>query len=229
MSPHLPDLHVSRKRLSVELNELAEKAQDAELTLGGLMEQLEGRVYTLLLVLLSVPFCQPAPLPGLSTPLGLMITLLGLRFAFRQKPWLPQRLLATRVPQKFLPIVLRGSAKLLGWVEKLLHPRMIGMFDYRAVQFFAGLAIFISGALLLLPLPIPFSNMLPALTVVLIASSFSERDGAMLWAGWAMFLITLAFFVALFLGGAEAIQWVEANFSGYFDPNDEAPGVAPLE
>lgn len=229
MKPHPPELHVSRKRLSLELNDLAEKAQDADLTLGGLMQQLEGRIYTLLLVLLSVPFCQPAPLPGLSTPLGLVITLLGLRFAFRQKPWLPERLLATRVPQKFLPHVLRGSAKLLGWVEKFLHPRMIGLFDYQIVQFFAGMTIFISGALLLLPLPIPFSNMLPALTVVLVASSFSERDGAMLWAGWGMFIITILFFVALLLGGAEAIQWLEGHFSGYFDPNDEAPGVVPLE
>ena len=79
------------QRLSAQLLALAESEEHAELTLGGLIERLEGRVYTLLLVILSLPMCQPVPLPGLSTPLGVAIALLGLRFAFRQHPWMPDR------------------------------------------------------------------------------------------------------------------------------------------
>ena len=75
-----------------------------------------------------------------------------------------------------------GQVGLVG-LEKLLHPRMGWMFEYRLTQFLSGIVIFVCGVLLLLPLPIPFSNLLPAWTVILVAASESERDGLMLLVG----------------------------------------------
>jgi hypothetical protein len=170
------------------------------------MERLEGRVYTLLLVILSLPMCQPIPLPGLSTPFGVAIALLGLRFAFSQRPWMPQRLLATKLTGNFFPAVMRGGARVLGVFEKLLHPRLTGFFEPRYVRFLTGAVICFCGLLLLLPLPIPGTNMLPALTVVLAAAAFSERDGFCLVAAGLVFVVTLAFFGALVWGGAEIIS-----------------------
>jgi len=54
--------------------------------------------------------------------------------------------------------------------------------------------------------------MLPALTVVLVASSFSERDGATLGAGLILFLISLGFIGAILFGGSEAITWLCNGF-----------------
>lgn len=196
------------KRLSAELMELAEEEEHHDLTLGGLMERLEGRVYTLFLVLLSLPMCQPIPLPGLSTPFGIIITLLGLRFALRQHPWLPRRFLSIKLTAKFFPGVMRAGAKILGALEKLLHPRMAPVFDRREAHFLAGVVISLCGALLLLPLPIPGTNMMPALTVILVAAAFSERDGYCLIAGGFAFALTLLFFGALTWGGAEAFLWI---------------------
>jgi hypothetical protein len=196
------------QRLSVELQILSDSAEHSDLTMGDLVDRLEGRVYTLLLVILALPFCQPIMLPGLSTPFGMVIALLGLRFALRQHPWLPQRLLKTHLSGKYLPKILHGSARVLGGIEKLLHPRLSFLFDFRLTQFLAGMAVFLSGLMLLLPLPIPFSNMLPSLTVVLVASSFSERDGATLGAGLILFLISLGFIGAILFGGTEAIIWI---------------------
>ena len=204
-----PEQHTP-KRLSRELQEISDSLEDRELTLGELMDQLEGRVYTLLLVLLSLPFCQPLLLPGLSTPFGVVIALLGLRFAFRQHPWLPAKLLRTPLTAKFIPAVLRGSAKILRTIERLLFPRLTTVFDFHLTQFFAGAVVCICGLLLLLPLPIPFSNMLPALTVILCASAFSERDGLCLGIAGVMFGLTLGFFGALIWTGAHAAHLVQA-------------------
>lgn len=200
--------HSAPKRLSAELLALAEAEEHHDLTLGGLMNRLEGRVYTLLLILLCLPMCQPIPLPGLSTPFGIVVALLGLRFAFRQHPWIPRRLQSLQLTAKFFPAVMRGGARVLGVIEKLLHPRMTAIFDHRAAQFVAGLVISFCGALLLLPLPVPGTNMLPALTVILAAAAFSERDGYCLMAAGVVFAATLAFFGALAWGGAEAISWM---------------------
>lgn len=206
MTPAGP--HEEPKRLSEELLALAEIEEHHDLTLGALMERLEGRVYTLFLLLLSLPMCQPIPLPGLSTPFGVAIALLGLRFAFRQRPWLPRRFLSITLTAKFFPAVLRGGAKVLGTFEKLLHPRMASIFDHRAAQFLAGMVISLCGILLLLPLPVPGTNTLPAMTVILIAASFAERDGYCLVAAGFTFVLTLLFFGALAWGGAEAVSWI---------------------
>jgi hypothetical protein len=170
------------------------------------MDQLQGRVYTLLLVILALPMCQPVPLPGLSTPLGVAIALLGLRFALSQNPWMPRRILATKLTGNFFPAVMRGGARMLGLFEKLLHPRMVRVFERGHMRFLAGAVIFVCGLLLLLPLPIPGTNMLPALTVVLTAAAFSERDGYCLIAAGLAFLLTIAFFGALVWGSAEIIS-----------------------
>ena len=208
------------KRLSRALREIAESLPGERTRLGDLMDRLQGRVYTLLLVLLCLPFCQPIALPGLSTPFGVVIALLGLRFAFRQRPWLPKRLLNTCIPNRLLHRVLDGSARILNTLEKLLHPRIPWLFGLPYTQLLSGTAIGVCGLLLLLPLPVPFSNLLPALAVILIAAAMSERDGAMLLAGGGVFVVTLAFFAAIFLGGAGLAAWLHRLFSGWFvDPS----------
>ena len=194
------------QRLSAQLRQLADREEHDELTLGGLMDELQGRVYTLLLLVLALPMCQPVPLPGLSTPFGVAIALLGLRFALSQRPWMPKRLLATKLSGNFFPAVMRGGARVLGIFEKLLHPRMTGVFEFGQMRFLAGAVVCFCGLLLLLPLPIPGTNMLPALTVILTAAAFSERDGYCLIAAGVAFLLTLAFFGALVWGGAEIIS-----------------------
>lgn len=193
------------QRLSEQLRQLAAREERADLTIGDLMHELQGRVYTLLLVILALPMCQPVPLPGLSTPFGVAIALLGLRFAFQQHPWMPKRLLDCKLTGSFFPAVMRGGARILGVFEKLLHPRMVRVFELGYLRFLAGVVISLCGLLLLLPLPIPGTNLLPALTVILAAAAFSERDGYCLIAAGAAFLLTAIFFGALVWGSAEII------------------------
>ncbi|MEO7599781.1 MAG: exopolysaccharide biosynthesis protein, partial [Opitutus sp.] len=66
-------------------------------TLREVMAVLHGRGYVLFVMLLALPFSTPIPIPGLSTPFGLVIALIGVRLALGQKPWLPARLLDTRL------------------------------------------------------------------------------------------------------------------------------------
>jgi hypothetical protein len=216
MTPDRRIILIFPKRLSAELGELAAIAADRGLSFAEIFAHLQGRIYPLLLVLIALPFCQPLALPGLSTPFGVAIALLGLRFALRQKPWLPERLMNRRLPPRLLPAVLRGGAKVLGWIEKFLHPRWSWAFDWGMIQFAVGSVICVSGLLLLLPLPVPFSNLFPALAVVLTASAISERDGLMLIAGGVVFLIAGAYIALIFVGGAELIAWLNQFVAGRF-------------
>jgi hypothetical protein len=82
----------------------------------------------------------------------------------------------------------------------------------------------VAGLLVLLPLPVPLSNTLPALTVVLLAGAMLERDGWAVLAGTTMFLVTLIFFATLAFGGAGALHWLTHGMGDLFpaDP-DPAP------
>ena len=153
------------RRLSEEIEALIAAFGERPLRLREVMAVLRGRAYTLLLLLLAIPFCTPIPLPGLSTLFGVMIALIGFRLALGQKPWLPQRLLDTTLPPGFFTRVLRGARRLVRFLEAFLRPRLSQLVEARIFRHGSGVIILVCGLLLLLPLPIPFSNGLPALKI----------------------------------------------------------------
>jgi len=92
---------VRPRKLSEELAALQGWFAERPVTLREVISVLHGRAYDLLLILLALPFCTPVPLPGLSTPLGLVIAVISLRLALGQSPWLPERLQDRRLPPGF--------------------------------------------------------------------------------------------------------------------------------
>ena len=210
------------RRLSEELALLLEELRHGEpVRLGDLIGVLHGRGYTLLLVLLAAPFCTPLPLPGMSTPFGALIALVGLRLSLGQEPWLPERLLQWELSAKRIGLLLEAARRVARVLENVLRPRWTILVESRFCGHLTGLMILLSGLLLLLPLPIPFTNLFPALTVLLLGAATIERDGYVAMAGAVLFVASAAYFAAIALGGAAMVQWLEQWFGGVFDPNYE--------
>lgn len=197
---------------SEELRLLIARFEDQPVTLTMLLEATQGRGYHLMLLMIALPFVGPIPLPGFSIPFGLVVTLLGGRLALGQKPWLPERLLQRTLPAHFLSKWLGAAAKVMGWIEYFLRPRL-GFVEYYVVfARMAGLLIALSGLMLMLPFPLPFSNSLPAWTVLLLASGALGRDGLFFFAGCTTFALSVGFFTMVALGGAGAFDWITKFF-----------------
>jgi hypothetical protein len=192
----------SQLKFSHELQELALRFANRPVRLSELLDATQGRGFNLLLLMIGLPFLSPIPLLGVSTPFGFVVLFIGARLALGRQPWLPQRLLRRELPARFIARVLAASIRMAHWMEVLLRPRL----DYLHAQWLyrriGGTLIMLSGLLLLLPLPIPLTNSLPALTVVLLAAGAMERDGLFFLAGCAVFALTLAYFGVLTFGGA---------------------------
>lgn len=203
-----------KQPFSEELQGLARQFQGQPTTMGGLLAATQGRGYDLLLLLIALPFMTPIPLVGLSTPFGLVVFLIGARLAVGRRPWLPRRLLERPLPPGFLVKVLGAASRLVRGLEFLLRPRLDFLHEQLIYRRAAGALIMLSGLLLLLPLPIPLSNGLPALTVVLLAAGALERDGVFFLAGCAAFAVAAAFFGALAFGGAHALDALRHNWFG---------------
>lgn len=191
---------------SIELRELVERLGDQPVSLGSILNETQGRGINLLLVIVALPFLTPIPLPGFSVPFGLVVALIGARLAIGRKPWLPQRLLNRKVKPELLRKVLRAATRVLKVLEWFLRPRMTFMQEHFIFRRVAGFLLAISGLLMLAPLPLPFTNGLPAWTVLLLAAGALERDGWFFIAGCIAFIVAVGYFTVLALGGAEALE-----------------------
>jgi hypothetical protein len=193
-------------RFSTELRSLAEKYEGKPVQLETLFEATKGRGYNLLLLLIAFPFVTPVPLPGLSIPFGVALAILGTRMALGQKPWLPQKLLRRQLPPRFLKLLVRVTARPVRLLELVLRNRAPAMRDRPIFGRTAGVLIAVSGLFLTLPLPLPFSNSLPAWTVILFAASALGNDGLFFVIGCFSFAVSVAFFTFVLFEGTLAIE-----------------------
>lgn len=138
------------------------------------------------LALLAIPFI------GLSTPFGLAIALVGIQLALgRQRPWLPARARRRPLAMTMLDRVLRLFAKRTRWLtattrrrwERVITPRLIGF------------AITLLGFGLALPLPIPGSNLIFLVPLLVYSIGLLERDGAWIAIGHACTLVDIGLLV----------------------------------
>ncbi len=203
-----------RVTFSQELRELAARFAERPVRLGEILEASQGRGFNLLLLLIALPFLTPIPLPGFSLPFGLVVAVIGARLALGQKPWLPQKLLTHELPPRLFSKLLKAASRVVKWLEFFLRPRLFWMNDHIVFRRVAGALIALSGLFLLAPLPIPFTNALPAATVLLLAAGALERDGLAFLAGCGMFVVTTAYFLLLAFGGVQAFEHLRRMFTG---------------
>jgi hypothetical protein len=201
-----PRAQTRRPRFSEELQDLAQRFADRPARLSEILAATQGRGFDLLLLLIGLPFLTPIPLPGLSTPFGLVVLIIGARLALGRRPWLPERLLRRELPARFIARVMVMASRAVRWLEVLLRPRLSFLHEQWIYRRVAGTLIMLSGLLLLLPLPIPLTNSFPALTIVLLAAGAMERDGLFFLAGCATFAATLTYFGLLAFGGVHLID-----------------------
>lgn len=189
--------------LSEELSRLSEHFRDRPVPLAELAHVLRDRSYLLLLILLILPFLAPISLPGLSIPAGLLVGCAGVRLLLGRPPWWPPRLLQRQLPAGFFRTLVAASRRIVAVLERITRPRWFALqrppFFDRAL----GSLLALSGVLLLLPLPIPFTNFFPALTVLVLSAASLGRDGLLFIGGVAAFLVSVGYLVLVTHGGAQ--------------------------
>ncbi len=197
MSETIEEAWTDRRRLSAELRTLLADADGRGMTIWEIEEHLKGRGVAVLVVLMAAPFVLPL-LPGASTPFGLAILFLGMRIALRREPWLPEFIRRRHLSPAVLQRVISGGIKVAERMERIVRPRMKFLQQVRMIQLI-GVSLAAGGLFLALPLPVPFSNTLPAFSIVLLAAGMMERDGLLVVIGhilgvlaWVLLIVLLA-------------------------------------
>lgn len=185
--------------ISRRLEELAAACRGRDVTLRELMrigDESED-AYFLLLLLLSLPFCQPVPLLGLSTPFGLVLAAIGWSLV-RKRPFvLPARAANAVVPHRFFPMLITGAGRMVGWLERHLKRRNEAFVRTPHMRRIHGAVILFWALMLALPLPIPLSNVFSALPLPPMAAALLRDDGVMMVRAYLISLVCLAYWIAV--------------------------------
>jgi hypothetical protein len=167
-------------------------------TFGELLVFLEPIEFALAGLLLSTPFLQPVPLLGLSTPFGGLLAMLGLfQILGRGPAALPKNLRDRKIHAETINKILFYCEKLLLSLDKIPHLHLGKHARMLAHPRILGWHVFFMGVLLALPLPIPFSNSIPAWGIVFSCLSAIESNGLFIFFSYAFLLVNVFFFGAL--------------------------------
>ncbi len=201
--------------LSQTLSRLADELPpDQPATLNAVIDSTGGRGPYALLIVLSLPFVTPVSLPGISNIIGVVMLAIAWKLARGVPPRLPRQVGARTMPPERLGKILRVSAKVLGWIEKLARPRRTTWLQWRAARI-ANAGVLAGMALMLaLPIPptIPLSNMLPGYAIILLSMSLMEEDGWLIWIAYAFGFGTVVYLMAMLVLQAEAVALLYSKF-----------------
>ena len=191
MTPDISAPKPRRPTLSAVLTALASDWDQPRISVAQLMAALEDRGLIGLLLILAIANVIPNP-PGTSAVLGLPMLYLSWQMMHGGMPWLPRFLAARSFDIEFFRAVVTRAMPHLNRVERLLRPRLPVLSGPRAMTLLGAVCVLLS---VVLVLPIPFGNLLPAAAIAIIALGALERDG--IWiAGGVIFGITSTVFLA---------------------------------
>lgn len=150
-------------------------------------ELLGSRSFGFLLLIFALP--SMLPVPGLSILTGIPLALVALQMMLGMpKPYLPRWLAERSIRCDDFRRVIERAAPWLRRLERVMRPRWLivtGLWGERAL----GIVCFVLAVLL--ALPIPLGNLLPAISIALIALGLIERDGMLVTAGIAIGVASL--------------------------------------
>ncbi|WGV28972.1 exopolysaccharide biosynthesis protein [Halotia branconii] len=179
-------------RFSQEIKSLLQRLTEQQLTLGQILAETSERGFSLVIALLVLPFLLPMP-PGLTGPFGGACLLLSVQMVLgRRSPWLPRRIARYKFPRPFAQLLLQNLQRLTKILEKIARPRLKKIANNPLTWRINGLCI--SWLAILLISPIPFTNPIPTVGILLLAVATIEADGLLICISYVITtLITLLF------------------------------------
>jgi len=191
----------SRIPTSALLDGLLHDADAERVTLGRLLDGLGDRSFGLVMLLLALL----GAMPGVSAIVAPLLVILAVQMMLGHAgPVFPRRIAERSVPTRGLARTLGRAVPVLRAIESFIHPRWPTPFE--AARRGVGLVVLLLGVLLLVP--IPLSNVPPALAIALLAVAWLEEDGILLCVALAASALLLAIAAGAVWQAMGELGWV---------------------
>jgi len=187
---------------SVLLQRLHDQAPRDHFDLGWLMGRLGNHSFGIIMLLLAVV----AIAPGASIVAGVLLFIPAFQMiAGKAAPVFPRRIASYSLPTRHLAALVQRAVPVLRYLEKVIHPRWPTPLE--ATKRLVGTVQVILSASLVF-IPIPLSNVVPALVIALISLAYVEEDGLLLLIGLLAALIVLTVEFAVVWEAALGAKWI---------------------
>ena len=181
---------------------MLDRAPSARVSVGWLLEQLGERSFGLTLFVMAVI----ALLPGASTVIGVLIAWPAIQMILgHEAAALPRWIAGRQVGVDRLARVIGLIVPRLRWVEQLVRPRWPTPFQ--ATKRLTGIVMLLIGATLVSP--VPFTQVVPAMVIMLLALAYLEEDGVALLVALIAAVASLAVTGVTVWGAVETIDWLD--------------------
>lgn len=195
----------SERASSEILEEAVETYNSDDVTLEEVFYSLHERGFGLLLMILVLPNCVPIPVPpGVSTILAIPLLFLSLQMIWGYEyPWLPKWLKRKKLRRTFLANMIGKAAPKLKKIEKILRPRL-SIASSETGEKIIGLFTLIFAISIAVPLPL--TNFLPGVGILIMALGLLGRDGIVILIGAFIGAMGCLFTIAILLLGFQAVS-----------------------
>lgn len=197
---------------SKKLDEIQKELPDENISLKELINVMSGEGLQFMIIILIAPFLIPASIPGSSTPFGILIILLEIAYLNNKSLYIPDFIGKYEISKENVLKLFDIIKKALGYVEKISNPRG-KLSSKKYVLKINAVVNIILAFLLFLPLPIPFTDFVPATSMLLLAVSTLEHDSYLMILGYVAAILTVIYFSSVGYVGIEIIR-LTLNYIG---------------
>lgn len=195
--------HRIRPPTSQVLDQLLDSAKEDRVSLAWLIANLQERSFGIVLLLMGLM----ALVPGASGFIGLLLAIPAFQMLMaRKEPVFPGFIARRQVQTRRLRRMVGRVNPVLRRLERVIRPRWTTPFE--TTKRVVGAVVLLLGLALLAP--VPFSHVIPALVIVLLAFAYLEEDGV-----WLCLALAAALGAVLF---AVVTVWATVKGIDFIDP-----------
>lgn len=181
------------------------KRCDAGITIQQLAHDMAGMAFGICVLIFALPNIVPIPLPGLSTLTAMPILYFSVQLMLgRRALWLPPKVAGHTLKGESVKRIIEYAVPWLVRFERYFKPRMHKLAAKEMRRVTGGVITFLA---LLIALPIPFGNWVPALAIIILCLGLIEHDGMLMLLGWITGLLSIVYLYFL----VSAYFWVIAK------------------
>jgi len=174
---------------------------------------LHERGFGLLMLFFSLPLAIPFPAPpGFTLIPSIPLLLFSIQMLRgMEAPWLPAWVGNKKIKRKTVALIVEKTAPYLKKMERLMRPRL-SFASSKGGEKIVGLFALIFSLSIMIPLPL--TNLIPAIGILLMSLGLLSRDGVPIILGMAVgtFGVTLTILIII-LGKKAAIGIIHGMFS----------------
>ena len=201
------------KNLTLILESISEQARIKPVLIRDVLAKLDHFSFSIIALILVLPFMQPFPVGPISVLGGFIFVLLGIQVLKRYgSPIFPEKILNARIGFKGWQRIVKVCKLIIHWSKKITKPRLKRFVSGNTGIKFEGSILVLGGILMAIPFGVlPLNNFFPGLAILFATLAQFEKDGlfiliAIFWLFFSVFYFSI-FFIAIYYIGLESIQY----------------------